>query len=152
MPWVTLAFALTAYSQTLEITPAAVDRGSANIMRIVLKPSAETPIVDLQWDLVYPENLRIEPSGVVPGAATEATGKTVTCAVMQPAGAKLRLKCILAGGVQPLSAGVIAIIRFEAGIHTPAAKLDVGLEKVIGVSPSVRSVPMKPVTASIIVR
>jgi hypothetical protein len=152
MPCITLVFGLIAHAQTLEITPTTVDRGSANILRVVLKPSAEKPIVAVQWDLVYPESLRIEPSGVVSGAAAEAFGKSVTCANKLPDGANRRLTCILAGGVHALSAGVIAIIRFEAGVSTPAATLDVDLEKVTGVSPSAQSVPMKAAKTSVTVR
>lgn len=147
-----MAACLTASAQRLEVTPAAVDRGSANIFRIVLKPSAEKPIAALQWDLVYRDGLRIEPSGVVAGSASEAAGKSVTCATKPSDGANHRLVCIIAGGVQALSAGVIAIVRFEAAKDTPAGKMNVALEKVMGVSPSVESIPMEGTRISITIR
>ena len=143
---------LTASAQTLEVTPAAVDRGSANILRIVLKPSVEKPIAALQWYLVYREGLRIEPSGVVAGSASEAAGNSVTCAPKPSDGANHRLVCIIAGGVQALPAGAIAIVRFEAAKDTPAGKMNVDLEKVIGVSPSLESVPMEGTKVSITIR
>src|SRR3954451_22013282 len=91
-----LSLCSTALAQTLEITPVTVDQGSANIFRIVLKPKAEKPIAALQWELVYREGIRIEPSGVVPGTASEEAGKSLTCARKPAAGADSILACILA--------------------------------------------------------
>jgi len=142
----------TAFAQTLAIAPVTVDRGSANIFRIMLKPQAEKPITALQWDLVYREGLRIEPSGVVPGAASEAAGKSVTCARKPSDGSKERLACILIGGVEALSAGVIAIVRIEAAKATPIGERTVDLEKIIGVSAKLEPVPMENTKASITIR
>ena len=154
--WISVAFLLslctTAFAQTLEIAPVTVDRGSANIFRIILKPRAEKPIAALQWDLVYREGLRVEPSGVVPGAASETAGKSVTCARKASDGANNRLACILAGGVQALSAGVIAIVRFEAAKDTPKGERTVDLEKIVGVSTALEPIPLEDTKAPITIR
>jgi Ethanolamine utilization protein EutJ (predicted chaperonin) len=142
----------TAFAQTLEVTPVTVDRGSANILRIVLKSRAGKPLAALQWDLVYREGLRIEPSGVVAGAASETAGKSVTCARKPSDGANNRLACILAGGVQALSAGVIAIVRFEAAKDTSPGEKIVGLEKAVGVSPALEPIPIENIKALITIR
>ena len=147
-----LSLCSTALAQTLEITPVTVDQGSANIFRIVLKPKAEKPIAALQWELVYREGIRIEPSGVVPGTASEAAGKSLTCARKPAAGADSILACILAGGVQTISAGAIAIVRFEAVKDSPKGERNVAVQKIIGVSPTLESIPVETTKASISVR
>ena len=146
-----LWFGLTAFTQNLEVTPASVDRGSANIIRVVFKPSAEHPVTALQWEMVPRGGLRIEPSGVVLGTAAEAAGKKVTCARRPAEGNDRRLRCIMAGGTEPISAGVIAIMKFEAG-NTAAGKFDITFEKIVGVSPSAQPVPIQDMKASITVR
>lgn len=154
--WISAALLLplcsTAFAQTLEITPATVDRGSSNIFRIVLKPRAEKPIAALQWELVYREGIRIEPAGVVPGTASETAGKSVTCARKPPDGANSILACILTGGVQTLSAGAIAIVRFEAAEDTPKGERTIALEKIVGVSPTIKSTPVESTRSSISIR
>jgi hypothetical protein len=147
-----MAVFVTARAQTLEVMPAAVDRGAANIFRILLKPRAEQPIAALQWDLVYQEGLRIEPSGVVSGSAAETAEKLLTCAARPAQGVSRRLTCILAGGVQPLTAGAIAIVRFEAPASTPAGKMNVELERVTGVSPSLDRVAVEGTRTTIVIR
>jgi hypothetical protein len=142
----------TAFAQTLEITPAKIQSGSANIFRIVLKANPEKPIVALQWDLVSQEGLRIEPSGVVPGMATETSGKSVTCARRPSVDGKSALRCMLAGGVQAIAAGVIAIVRFEAAKDAPKGGRFVDLTEMVGVSPKLESVSIEKTRTAMIVR
>ncbi|MEO8371457.1 MAG: hypothetical protein ABI806_19880 [Candidatus Solibacter sp.] len=154
--WISAALLLSlcvpAFGQTLEIPPVTVDRGSANIFRIILKPRAEKPLTALQWDLVYRDCFRIEPPGVVPGGASEAAGKSLTCVRKPQDGANSRLACILAGGDQTFAAGVIAIVRFEAIQNSPKGDSPVDLENVVGVSPALEPVPMKGAQTSITIR
>ena len=139
-------------AQSLEINPVTVDRGSANIFRIILKPVAEKPIAALQWDVVYGGGLRIAPSWILPGAAAEIASKVVTCGPKPSQGSKHRWACILAGGVQPLPAGVVAIIRFEAASDAPRGEMTVELEGIAGASPGTEAISIKNVNAVITVR
>jgi hypothetical protein len=147
-----LSLCLTAFGQTLEIPPVTVDRGSSNIFRITFKSRAEKPIVALQWDMVYGNRFRIAPSGVVPGEASEMTGKSVTCVPKAPDGANSRMACILAGGVQALSTGVIAIVRFEAAQNAPKGEALVDVENIVGVSPRLESIPIKSTWTPVTIR
>ena len=147
-----LSLCMTAYAQTLEISPVTVDRGSANIFRITLNPRAEMPIAALQWELVYRDRVRIAPSGVVPGTASEMAGKAVTCVRKAADISHYRLACILAGGAGALSAGVIAIVRVEAAQNAPKGEWLVALENVIGVSPALETIPLKGTKAPITLR
>ena len=147
-----LGLGVAATAQTLEVTPATMDRGSANILRITFKPRAEKAITALQWDLVFRQGLRIVPDGVVCGSAAESAGKSLACGRKPSDGGNQRLTCILAGGVQPLREGVIAIIRLEAAGDARKGKTAVDLEKVQGVSPALDSVPMEGTTAPVTIR
>ena len=147
-----LLLCVMVHAQILEVSSVTVKRGSADIFRVVLTPSAEKTIAALQWDVVYPDGLRIEPSGVVSGAVSEKAGKMVQCAPRPSEGANHRLTCILAGGVQALPAGVIVIVRFEAATDVPQSEMSVQLEKVVGVTPSLESVPMKNTRVPITIR
>ena len=154
--WISAALLLslcsTAFAQTLEIAPTTVDKGSVNIFRMVLKPHTEKPIAALQWDLVYREGLRIEPSGVVPGMASDAAGKSLTCARKPIEEGNYRMTCILAGGIQTLDAGVIAIVRFETAKDTPAGEQTVDVERVVGVSAKLEPISIENTKAPITIR
>jgi hypothetical protein len=147
-----LSLCTTAFAQTLEIAPVTVDQGSANILRIVLKPRPDKPIAALQWELVYREGLRIEPASVVTGMASEAAGKSVVCALKPADGSGQRLACIVSGGARTLGAGAIAIVRFEAAKDTSPGEKTVGLEKIAGVSAALEPVPIENSKTTITVR
>ena len=147
-----LGLCVEARAQTIEITPTTVQRGSANVFRIILKTHPEKPIVALQWNLVYPEGLRIELSGIVSGSASEAAGKSTACVLKPSKGTNHLLSCIVAGGVKPFPAGAIALVRFEAAKNAPKGEMTVILEKIVGVSPSLESVPIPVTKAAIAIR
>src|SRR5689334_14855213 len=70
-----------ASAQSIEMTPIAVDRGEANIFRLILKGHRDQGIAALQWDLVIPPELRVDLSDIVAGSAAESADKAITCAV-----------------------------------------------------------------------
>jgi hypothetical protein len=154
--WIRAALLLIACTssdaQTLEFRPVTVARGSVEIFRMILKPSADKPIAALQWEWVYREGLRLDPSWVAAGSAAEKVGKSVTCATRPAEGATRRMACILAGGVQPFPEGVLAIIRLEAARDTPAGTTTIQLEKVIAVSSSLESIAIPPVSIPVTIR
>jgi len=141
-----------ATAQTLQVPPVTMDRGSANILRITLKPDPARPLTALQWDLVYRSGLRIEPAGLVAGSIAESAGKVLTCGRKSAQGVNQRLTCILAGGIKVMSAGVIAIVRLEATGEAPKGKLLVDLENVVGVSPALEHVSIEGAQASVTIR
>jgi hypothetical protein len=154
--WISAAFLLllcmTSAAQTLEMSPVTVDRGTANIFRITLKPRPGKPIAALQWHLVYRDRLRIDPAGMVPGEASELAGKSLICVRKAPEGANQRVACVLAGGVQALSAGVVAIVRVEAAPNASKGDELVKFENVTGVSPSLEPIPTEGGKTSITIR
>jgi hypothetical protein len=62
------------------------------------------------------------------------------------------LTCILVGGVQPIAAGVLAIVRLDAEPRAPKGVITVGLEQVVGVSSSIESIPIARVTVRVTIR
>jgi len=131
----------------------SVSSGAANIFRMILKPDESKPLAALQWDIIYPSGLlRIEPAGILAGPAAEAAGKSITCAQKSSNADPVRLTCILAGGVQPIAAGVLAIVRFDAEPKAPKGVITVWLKRVLGVSPSVEALPIADVTAKVTIR
>ena len=147
-----LCFPAIACAQSIGIAPAAADRGSANIIRMVLTTNPEKPIAALQWELSYPESLNIQPAGVVPGTASEAAGKTITCAAGPAKNAIRRISCILAGGTQVIPAGVIAIVRFEVPANASPGKLTIEMQHALGASSSLGSIGIENTSAPITVR
>ena len=145
--------AFAVRGQTLEANPVSVARGSANIFRLALKPDPAKPLTALQWEFVYPAGLlRIEPSGILPGPAAEVAGKSITCAQKPSDGKTLRLACILAGGMQTVSAGALAIVRIDAAPDAPKGAMTLGLERVMGVSSSIESIPIASASVRVTIR
>jgi hypothetical protein len=148
-----LILTFTISGQTLEVRPVSVSSGAANIFRMILKPDAAKPLAALQWDIVYPSDLlRIKPAWILAGSAAEAAGKSIACARKSSNGNAACLTCILAGGVQPISAGVLAIIRLDAEPQAPKGVITVGLKRVLGVSPSLEPLPIAGVTVKVTIR
>jgi hypothetical protein len=149
---VCLTLAVAGYSQTIGIEPVAVSRGSANIFRMLMKPRADRPIAALQWEFLYPKSLRMEPGGVVPSGAVQASGKTAYCAVLPQRQSEQVLRCVLAGGGQPLPDGTIVIVRFVAESNAPRGAVNVRLEKIVAVSSSVERTALENVVVPVTIR
>ena len=147
-----LLLSASAWGQTLEIAPAAVDRGSSNIFRILFKSAAGHPVSALQWELAFPDSLRIEARGVVTTDDSDASGKSVACAARPDRDAQHILACIIAGGRSTLPAGAIVIVRFSAPSDAPIGPATVALENIVGVSNTLERVSMARATGLITIR
>jgi hypothetical protein len=144
--------AATSWGQTLEMPSVAVDRGSANIFRIVFNPRADKPVAALQWELVAPGSLKIEAAGIVSSSGIEAAGKSITCsnrAIPQDGEVSL---CILAGGKQTIPGGAIAIVKFTAATDAKPGQAIVRLQKIQGVSSDLKKVAIADTSATMTIR
>jgi hypothetical protein len=151
--YVLLLFGLrTLDAQSLDIPPVTATRGAAQILRIVFKAAASRPVASLQWELVYPNALQIDLSGVVPGSVTESAGKTLVCARRKPAAGENALGCVLSGGVRPLQDGTIAIIRFVPAASGPKNLLHVRLDKIAAVSPKLDQIVIPNANGSVTIK
>jgi hypothetical protein len=141
-----------ARSQTLEIGSASVERGSANISRVVLKPKTDRAVVALQFDLVFPPALTIQGTDVVTGDAADSAGKSIHCAVRRLQAKENVCTCILAGGQGAFQAGTVAIVKISAAADAPPGAVKLQLEKAKGVTPAMESVPIGNAQATITIR
>jgi hypothetical protein len=137
----------TVWGQTITVSPATVEKGSANIFRIEFKPRSDKPVVALQWEMTPPRGIQIEAAGVVSGTATESAGKSVHCSNH----ANICL-CILAGGDQAIKEGPIVIVKFTAAKDAPAGQGIVRIQKIQGVSADLQIIPIADAAATITVR
>ena len=137
----------TVWGQTITVSPATVEKGSANIFRIEFKPRSDKPVVALQWEMTPPRGIQIEAAGVVSGTATDAAGKSVHCSSRDAS-----CICILAGGNQPLKEGPIVIVKFTAANDAPLGAGIIRIRKIQGVSPDLQALPIAEANATITVR
>ena len=153
MRFVLALLAMTgAWGQSLEVTASAVDRGSANIFRILLKSAAGKEPTALQWELAVPAQITIEVSGMVTGDAAEGAGKSLTCAAKKSEGAGRIFACVLAGGLKAIPEGAIAIVRYQAAEKAPPGKITVRLENAVGVSADLKKIVVSSGTGVITIR
>lgn len=147
-----LSLSAAGWAQTIEVEPVTATQGSANILRMSLKPQADRSVAALQWEFLYPNSLRIEPPGVVTSGAAEAAGKTVLCVLRPRRESNHVLACVLAGGVAPLPAGTIVIVRFVATPEAARGVANVRIEKIVGASPSVERIVLENVKVAVTIR
>jgi len=140
------------WGQSLEITPSSVDRGSANIFRILLKYSSGKEPAALQWEILAPPEIMIELAGIVVGSEAEGAAKALTCAGKKGAEAGRAYACILAGGVKPIPEGAIAIVRYSAGPKAEAGQLKVRIEKAAGASVELKRLSIADASGMITIR
>ena len=147
--WITVA---AAWGQTLQIPPAAVSRGSANLFRLIFTSAADRRVAALQWELVIPQELQIDTGSVVPGTAAEAAGKSIKCAGRtEPKTGKI-LTCILAGGADPIQDGAVAIVKFSAAGDAQRGVVTARIQKVIGVSVDLKKITIADAGGAITIR
>jgi hypothetical protein len=139
-------------AQTLEIPAASVDRGSANIFRVVLRSQAQKPITALQWELIIPPGLLVAADSVATGDAAETAGKSVTCSNRTDTKNGTICACIVAGGLKPVQGGTIAIVKFSAAGGAKAGAVTIGLQRILGVSADLQKVPIADATTAINIR
>jgi hypothetical protein len=140
------------WGQTLEVTPSSVDRGSANIFRILLKTSPGKEPAALQWEIAAPAEIAIELAGIVASGEVEGVGKALTCAAKKGAEAGRAYACVLVGGVKPIPGGAIAIVRYTADTRARAGEVKVRVEKAAGASVDLRKLPIIDASGIITIR
>jgi hypothetical protein len=141
-----------AWGQTLQIPPVAVNRASANILRLIFTGRPDHPVSALQWELIVPRGLRIDAPDVVPGTAAESAGKSISCSNRPaPKDGKICV-CVLIGGIQPIPDGAIAIVKFSTPGNAPKGKATVRMQNILGVSADLKKLPVPDSAGTITVQ
>jgi len=149
---VPLLLGAVAFSQTLEMPPLAVTRDSGGSLRVILKANPDRPVAAIQWELVLPAGLRLEPSEASTGPAARSAGKGLTCAKRENPDQGPVLICILAGGMDTLQGGVVASFKVSTAESSPPGAATVRLQKALGVSADLNAVPMPDVRTIVSIR
>jgi hypothetical protein len=135
--------ALPLLGQSVRVSSVSAAPGEKIAVEIALdSPSGKEPVA-LQWEAGFAgEDLKLDGSGPVAGAAAQAAGKSLTCAPKKTGRGPSKWVCILAGGQKPIGNGVVAVLRFEVQAHAQAGSQPVILDDVLGVTAALKKVPI----------
>jgi hypothetical protein len=142
---------LTLFAQALHLSSAAASRGALVEIQISLESPQGTGPAAVQWEAVIP-TAQLSLSDVALGPAAQKAGKSIACAVKGRVDKTLTSVCILAGGIQQIQNGPIALLRLRIPQDAPNGPARIRVERAIAVSKDVTEVPMKPVATVVSVR
>ena len=138
-----LLYTLPLLGQSVRVSSGAASPGRTIAIEIALNSPAATEPLALQWEVGFPaQALALETSGPAVGAAAEAAGKSLTCRARKgPPGAST-WACLLAGGQKHIGNGPVAVLHFAVRANAPAGSHRIVVDKALGVSGSLKRVPI----------
>jgi hypothetical protein len=119
-------------AQALQISPSTTGRGKTGSFLIRLDAPAGRGPVSLQWDLVVPKEVTVDVLDVVPGSSAVSAEKSIACAVAAKAGDATTYRCVLMGGVQTISNGAVAVVRYVVASSASPGNVTLRLDRVLG--------------------
>jgi hypothetical protein len=147
-----LAIPATLLAQTLQVTPSTVARGASSSFLIRLDSPSQTSPVSLQWDLAVPKQILVNASDIVPGSSAESVEKSLACAAaMQDRDVSI-YRCILAGGPKTMRSGTVAIVKYAALKGGHPGKIQVRIQKALGVSKELKKMELPNAEGTITIR
>ena len=134
---------LTLFGQSARVSSTTAAPGEKVTIEIALDaPSGKGPLA-MQWEAAVPAGaLKLDESGFVSGAAAKAADKSLTCAPRKTRPDLSKWACILAGGQKPIANGVVAVLRLTVQTNAHAGPHLVVVDNLLGVSASLKRVPM----------
>jgi hypothetical protein len=139
----------------LKFSPAstALEPGSVAAIRLELdSPPGEEPQA-LQWELSYPSpKFGIEDGDLVAGSVASSAGKSLMCAGRVAGAAEYVYRCILAGGLERIPNGAVAIITFRVRPHAQSGKATLRNSNALAVVIDGKEIPIQPNEANITIR
>lgn len=139
--------------QTVSVPVSEAKVGHSSALVLNLEPSGKGPTA-LQWEMLIPPVVRIDPAEVSIGKAAGAAGKSVRCEPKQPKAsgeAPVRYTCILAGGINPIAAGAVASVRYRV-LRATDPPIRIAIENILAVFVDLHQVTLPNVDAVIRVR
>jgi len=140
------------WGQFLRVSPTRKDRKGQGSFSVVLESPQDKAPVAMQWELQVPPAVAIAVADIMVGKAAEGAGKSLACAVMANQLRKddgVRYKCILAGGINQMSSGAIAVVHYQVPAGGHRYPIRVAIESVVGVSLDLKSTAIVGATAII---
>lgn len=143
-----LASSGQAQNLQLELDSSSGGRNGAINVQFGLLAGKES--LALQWELTFPESIRIDPRAGIGEAAGKA-GKTIRCEVLpNRAGAIQACRCILAGGTDAIPAGTISKINYSAVRSARPGRYELQLKKAFAVTNDMKKILLKDTRVDVI--
>jgi hypothetical protein len=133
-------------SPLLDISASAARRGASGSFLITLKPAPGTGIVALQWEMSLGPEVTVARGDISAGSAAESSQKFLTCAPRQR-----NYVCILAGGQKVVSAGAIAVVRYQVSAKAHPGVATVRVENAVGTAADSKEIRIAKADAHITV-
>lgn len=150
-----LAGLLTVFStaltgQSLGLSSASASRGHQVIIELSLaSPAGKEPLA-LQWDVQVPiEQLTLMEDKLLPGSTAEEAGKSIHCAVKEKTAGTYTLGCLIAGGLNPIPNGTIAMLRIKIAANAQTGPAPVRVLRGLAVSKDLKQVPLEAVETKV---
>lgn len=148
-----LALRPPSFGQGLQISAVTVAPGEWAVLQIAFDAPVGKEVLALQWDVLVPAGpldadweriLRL----FVP---VQDAGKTLHCAIADPAASGRVLHCILFGGQKPIPPGAVASMSLQVRAAAGPGPILIRLQNIMGVDRDVQRISFAPVEASVTV-
>lgn len=107
----------------------------------------------LQWETTIPAaQLNFADNPLSAGPAAQAAGKSIACALKTHAAETRTSLCILAGGLQQIQNGVVALLWLQILPQAPIGPAQVRTDRGIAVIKGLEELPLRPEEAEVVVR
>lgn len=141
------------FGQTLRLSPASGRQGERVAIEISLKSAPGKEPQVLQWETTIPAaQLSFVDDDMSAGPAAQAAGKSFACALKTNAAGTRTSLCILAGGLQQIQNGVVALLWLRILPQAPIGPVQVRTERGIAVMKGLKEVPLPPEETVVVVR
>jgi len=146
------ATAASLFAQGLKVSSGSAARGGRVTLEISLDSSAGQEPVALQWEVNIPAGqLSFVDHNLLPGPAVRAADKFLACAVKlvrSKDGDGFTSVCIVAGGLKPITNGVVALLRLQVSPEARTGLQQVGVTG-FAVDKDTGKTPFKKVEATV---
>jgi hypothetical protein len=149
MKYLICIFACTQiWAESLQILPFPPSDKGAGSFQIMITSGEVSSTVALQWLLTTSDNVTIAAKDIHPGAAAQSSKKSLICvAPKDKRSTGHTYTCVLAGGVQTIANGPIAMVRFSAADGTTSATIR--LENILGAGTDLKPIRFANVEAKL---
>ena len=137
----------------LKLSPATAAPGGVAEVRLELDSPTGVEPQALQWELSYPSpKLGLEDVDLVASSVASSAGKSLVCAGRVESAAEYVYRCILAGGLELIPNGAVAVVNFHVRSHAEPGPATVQISNALAVPRDGNEVPIQPSEVEITIR
>jgi len=139
--------------QSVTLSGPTAFPGEYAAIDMTLETPSKAEVLALEWEAVIPfQQLDIDTDRMMRlTVALQDAGKSLHCAVLQAASVAT-LRCIVAGGVKRIPAGLIGIISTRISDTAAPGPLKIRLQNVVGVGRNLEKLRLDDAEATVTVR